>query len=443
MKKIVLLTILLLGLMISNVNAVELVLPAERVNVTTSNYAFFVGRAKSSESLSINGHNVYTAPNGAFAYSVKLHEGENRIMIKTAYGLQLYKFIKNTVSEQPIKAEEFNKVKAIVNTDNTPLRNTPIDNGLNRISHLFSGTELVLNGSKGDFYRVFLSKNKEAWIAKKDVTITDSDFYAAEFIGMNTERFKNAMIQTISFNKNLPYTIEDIEKEIIFRVYNPELSEESVYTLNIPKPEKYTYFVTLDNGMYTFKVKKLPETKDDITVVIDAGHGGSEKGAVGCLGTEEKNVNLKIAQKTAELLAKKGINVVMTREVDANISLEDRVKFAKENNADIFVSIHLNSIPDIPMNIHKNRGTSVYYFNNNSKDFAGFMEKIVTKIAGTYDGGVFGASFAVIRPTEYIGILVEAAYMTNPMDTMLYTDEKWLNKASKAISDGIIKYIEK
>ena len=421
----------------------ELVLPKDKKSVTTSDYAFFVGNAKTSECLSINDENIYIASNGAFAHTVKLKDGENRIVLRTAYGIQIYKFYKTKIEEQPLPVEDFEPMKGYVNHDNSPLRSTPVDAGLNRISHLFGGTHLVINGSKGSFYRVVLSKNKIAWIAKKDVTLTDDGFYPADFVNMDSERFKNAMIQTITFSKKLPYTIEDTEKEIIFRVYNPELSDESVYNLNIPKPEKYAYHVSLDEGKYTFKVRKITEPPKEAIIVIDAGHGGSEKGAIGCLGDEEKDINLKIAQYATDILRSKDYNVTMTRECDANVELQDRVQTAKENDADIFVSIHLNSIGNVPMNVHKNRGTSVYYFNENSKDFAEKMKNSVTKSAGTRDDGVKTGSFAVIRPTEYLAILIETAYMTNPMDSVLYTNEKWIKKAAKGIAEGIIDYLKK
>ena len=72
--------------------AYELVLPkAKKMNVN-SNYAFFVGRARNSESIMINNLRIYTAPNGAFAHSVKLNDGENRIIIRSSYNTQIYRF---------------------------------------------------------------------------------------------------------------------------------------------------------------------------------------------------------------------------------------------------------------------------------------------------------------------------------------------------------------
>ena len=419
----------------------ELILPREKSAISNSNYAFFVGKANNGETISINGCPIYIAHNGAFAHSVKLKIGENRVVVRSNYNTQIYNFYKNApVKATEIPVTDFDIRTVVVNHDNTPLRSTPIDGGLNRIAHLFKDTTLLINGSKGQFYRVFLAKDKVAWIAKKDVDNIEGS-QTASFINMDSKKFKNATIQTISFSKNLPYTLEEKDKEILFKVYNPELSSSSVYTLNLPKPEKYYYNIDLKEGTYTFKISELPSALEEITVVVDAGHGGSEKGAIGCLGQEEKNINLKIALELAETLKTLGANVIMTRECDGNVSLNDRVEIAKKNDANIFVSIHLNSIGDIPMNIHKNRGTSVYYFNPNSKKFAEVVEKSVSKNAGTRRDGVKTASFAVIRPYNYVGILVETAYMTNPCDSVLYNSESFAAKVAKGIADGIIEYV--
>ena len=194
-----------------------------------------------------------------------------------------------------------------------------------------------------------------------------------------------------------------------------------------------------------FKVSHFPEsekkTLEGLTIVVDAGHGGSEKGAIGCLGDEEKNINLKIANELKEILCLMGADVVMTRECDGNISLDDRIKIAREKCANIFVSIHLNSIPDIKFDVHKNKGTSVYYYNQNSKDLAKLVEKSVVDKLETRNDGVKTASFAVIRPTEYVGILVEVAYMTNPIDSVLYTKESFPRETAKAIADGVLEYV--
>lgn len=427
--------------------AYELILPKEKKSIVNTNYAFFVGKASNSEFISINDERVYVASNGAFAYSVKLKDGENRVVLKSNFNTHVYRFYKTSAS-QNIKPEliEFEEPKMfVVKKDNTPLRATPVDYGMNRLSHLFKDTKLIVTAKKGPFYRVMLSKNKSAWISINSVDEYLEPIDMPKFVTTNSESYKNALVQTIEFTEKLPYTIEESADEIVFKVYNPFYTDDSVYTFNIRKPEKYFYKTALQDGIYKFKVSTFPtpetQTLEGLTIVIDAGHGGSEKGAIGCLGDEEKTINLAIAQELKDLLCLMGANVVMTRECDGNISLDDRVQIARENLSHIFVSIHLNSIPDIEMNIHKNRGTSVYYYNPNSKALAKSVKESVTKTLGTRDDGVKTASFAVLRPTDYVGILVEVAYMTNPIDSVLYTEQSFARNTAKGIADGILEFV--
>ena len=441
-----LLSLIITLILASPLYAYEMVLPREKQFITTDKYAFFVGKAGHNESIYINDEKIYVAPNGAFAHSVKLKNGDNRIALRSNYSMRIYKIRKNQSAEKikPKLTEYVPEIYQVLN-DNTPLRNTPIDYGMNRISHLFAGTKLIINGEEGDFYRVFLSKDKVGWIDKNAIAKVDEDCKVSKFIKMHSKTYKNASLHTIKFSEKLPYTIEETDDEILFRVYNPQASDDSVYTMNIKKPEKYMYKTTSKDGLYEFKVSSLtiPEKSlENLNIFIDAGHGGSELGAVGCLGDKEKDINMKIANELKTQLSKMGANVFMSRECDGFVSLDDRVNMAKENNADIFVSIHLNSIPDIKMDIHKNRGTSVYYYNPNSKALAESVLESVTNGIKTRDDGVRTASFAVIRPTDYIGILIETAYMTNPLDSMIYKEAGFPETTANAIVDGILNYVQ-
>ena len=441
---IILFFCLILG--INSAFAYDLVLPKEKRTIVNTKYAFFIGKAKNSENIIINDNKVYVASNGAFAHSVKLKDGENRIVIRSNFSAQIYKIYKNPEEKQIVpELVEFEPKLYLVKKDNTPLRDTPVNQGMNRISHLFKDTNLLIDGQKGDFYRVFLSKNNHAWIDKNSVKENKNDLEIPKFIAMNSRTYKNASVHIIEFSEKIPYTVSEDEQEIVFKIYNPQASDSSIYTVNIRKPEKYTYKTNLANGVYQFKVNELPKnenpTLENLTITVDAGHGGNEKGALGCLGDEEKDINLAIAIELADLLKQMGANVIMTRECDGTVSLDDRVKIAQENDSNIFISIHLNSIPDIEMNIHKNRGTSIYYYNPNSKKLAETVYETVTKALDTRKDGVKTASFAVIRPTDYVGILIETAYMTNPLDSVLYKDESFAREAAKAIADGIFNYV--
>ena len=424
----------------------ELVLPKEKKSTVETNYVFFVGKASPSEIITINDEKIYTASNGAFAHTIKLKEGENRFLIKSNFNTQVYKIYKKTPEKkQEESLIEFEPAIFRVKKDNTPLRSTPIDSGMNRLSHLFEDTNLIIDGEKGDFYRVYLSKDSYAWISKSAVKIFNGKFETPTFITMNSRTFSNASSHTIEFTDKLPFTIEEQKEDILFKIYNPFYAENSVYTITAKKPSKYIYTTKLHKGVYLFKLNNLPLTEkfnlEGYSITVDAGHGGSEKGAIGCLGDKEKDINLRIAQELKDILCQMGANVIMTRDCDANVSLDDRIQLAKENCSEIFISIHLNSIPDIPINIHKHRGTSAYYYNKNSKELAQILERNLTKSLNTRKDGVREASFAVIRPTDYIGVLIEAAYMTNPNDTLIYLEESFPEKAAKSIAESILEFV--
>ena len=101
-----------------------------------------------------------------------------------------------------------------------------------------------------------------------------------------------------------------------------------------------------------------PRTKSMTTIVIDPGHGGKDPGAIGHRGTEEKDITLKVALKLRDLLSRqRGVRILMTRERDEFIELEDRAKFANRHEADLFVSVHVNSHPQRSV-----KGIEIYHF---------------------------------------------------------------------------------
>ena len=191
------------------------------------------------------------------------------------------------------------------------------------------------------------------------------------------------------------------------------------------------------------------------TIILDAGHGGFDGGAVANDGTVEKDINLAIATVLADFLRTGGYEVIMTRDSDVSTDDGDSSKISSRKKSDmrnrlelikkypdsVFVSIHLNSMPDINVNIRKNRGTSVYYYNENSKDIARAVQKSITKELQIGDDGIRQKSLKVLRRTEYLSFLVEAAYMTNPLDSVLYRDDGFAYNTAKAIADGILNYL--
>lgn len=193
-----------------------------------------------------------------------------------------------------------------------------------------------------------------------------------------------------------------------------------------------------------FTVPKIAQKKDTSKntklkskkiIVIDAGHGGLDVGALQG-NIYEKDINLPIALKTAEILQSKGYKVLLTRQTDKTLSLQERVDFTIDKKADIFISIHANSCakPEIS-------GVETHYYKNIDYELAQHIHKSMTKHINTEDRGLFKSKFYVINHNEIPSVLLEVGYMTNQKELAEIQSLKRQNNTAKAIAEGIINYL--
>ncbi|OAB40427.1 N-acetylmuramoyl-L-alanine amidase family protein [Paenibacillus antarcticus] len=174
-------------------------------------------------------------------------------------------------------------------------------------------------------------------------------------------------------------------------------------------------------------------------VVIDPGHGGSDPGTTSITNKYEKNFNLSLALKVQELLLKEpNIEVVMTRDSDIYPTRTERVQLANQLNADVFVSIHGNSVLAAP----QVNGTETYYYQrSSSKDLANIIHKYLIKAIGLTDRGVKNGSLQVIRETTMPAVLLEVGFLSNRSDEQIMSSDTVQYKAAQAIVDGIKEYM--
>lgn len=180
---------------------------------------------------------------------------------------------------------------------------------------------------------------------------------------------------------------------------------------------------------------------EEITVVIDAGHGGRDTGAMSPHGLPEKDANLRLAKAVRDELAKRGYKVVMTREDDTFVELYDRPKVAHKANADLFVSIHHNA-PGYASNPFAIRSQSVYAWNalgeRLAKAINGRMAAADPMLA---NDGVLHANFAVTRNPEIPSCLIEADFITHPDGEIAAWDFSHRPVVATAIADGIADWV--
>jgi N-acetylmuramoyl-L-alanine amidase len=176
-------------------------------------------------------------------------------------------------------------------------------------------------------------------------------------------------------------------------------------------------------------------------IVVDAGHGGREGGAVGG-GVSEKTIVLEVAKLLKEKLEKAGATVVMTRETDVYPTLQERVNMAKNNYAEMFVSIHTNSATNTSA-----KGAEVYYdssTNPNSEEsrkLAQYIQEEIVRMANMVDRGVKkGDKLYVLRNNSVTSVLVELGFISNAEDRAKLTSAEYQNIYAEAIYQGIVKY---
>jgi N-acetylmuramoyl-L-alanine amidase len=176
----------------------------------------------------------------------------------------------------------------------------------------------------------------------------------------------------------------------------------------------------------------------EITVVIDAGHGGRDAGALSPHGIEEKDANLRMANAVRRELSARGYRVVMTRTGDVAVPLYDRPKVAHECNTDAFISIHHNA-PPIDRDPRVLRYSVVYAWN-------GIGERLATAVnrrmaaelggEGLKNNGVPHANYAVTRNPEIPSCLIEVDFITSPEGEETSWNPARRRRVAAAIADG-------
>jgi N-acetylmuramoyl-L-alanine amidase len=207
-------------------------------------------------------------------------------------------------------------------------------------------------------------------------------------------------------------------------------------------------------GAFTIKIAKNINKENakqiltnKIVVVIDAGHGGSDIGAVNKDGTTEKDIALQLVKKIKELNEDENIQIILSRDNDVYADPKQKAAFAKEQNADLFISVHLDSSPKEEWNFHS--GMLVYV----AKDGIANTEKskvLATSIISSFKNN-YGISVPptvaqrqhgifVLQANSFPSVLIEAGYISNDTDAAYLQSEKGQEAFAKNVLDAITKY---
>lgn len=184
-------------------------------------------------------------------------------------------------------------------------------------------------------------------------------------------------------------------------------------------------------------------------IALDAGHGGSDTGAIGPTGVTEKGVTLRVAKALQKLLQAEGATVLMTRTTDTEVSpkkanasdveeLQARCDVGNDGNADIFISMHMDSFTNSTPS-----GTTGYYYTKGSKAgqrLAQYLSEGVVTALGTGNRGTKSCNFYVVKHTDMPATLVEMAFISNDKEEKLMNSEAGINRAAEGLLNGLRRF---
>ncbi len=176
-------------------------------------------------------------------------------------------------------------------------------------------------------------------------------------------------------------------------------------------------------------------------IVIDPGHGG--KDSPGCTygGLLERDITLELALQLKNKLTTAGYKVLLTRETNMSVELEERTKIANESGADLFISLHLNAHDDIGVS-----GIETWYnpnSNSNNNTLAQTIEDSITESTKAKNRGTYSNStLVVIRDTLIPSCLVEVGYLSNDSERLKMTTEEYRDQISQGILNGLELYFK-
>jgi N-acetylmuramoyl-L-alanine amidase len=345
---------------------------------------------------------------------------------------------------------------------------------------VLKNTKLVITGKIGEYYRVALSRNLHVWINEKSVKLFPEGVYPLPAV-IYSITVATAAVESGSIKIKIPIS-EKVPVMVDENLYPPEtsltvfyakvdsgwvtqyLEEKNIKFLKIIQQDDETVKITLSlkdfqpwgsnvyyedkNLIWEVKVPPKINLADPVSplrglkVFVDPGHGGKESGAVGATGLKEKDVNLDISLTLAEKLRSCGAEVVCSRSGDETISWQERFKLARNSKADIYLCIHVNSIPETwdPLRV---RGVSTFYNYASGMNLAKCILARFTAELG------LPKSYYIYRhpyrnqPTGMVFVLVEVGFISHPEDELILLEKRFREKISEAIYNGLIDFLSR
>lgn len=388
--------------------------------------------------------NVYAT--GAFGDIVNLHEGNNQINISATYNDNTITQTINVVYKPSDNTTQTPQETQAIHLQ-TPIYLTTLPGayfqygnggdrlGGSKIGYIDNGITLKAIEECGELYKIALSQNRFAYISKEYVKPTASISSIVNSGSISISKTGKQDLISISLPARLPYRSwtqldpTTICVELFGATNNTnwltqrgdlgmieyvdlQQPDSDILKIIIKLKQQYSwgYSINYDGNNLKIAVKHTPNLAlANLTIGLDAGHGGEHPGAISATGINEKDVNLDIVLRIARLLESKGAKIILSRDGDTGPTMAERKQTFIDANVDLMLSVH-NNAGGSPLN---EMGTSTYYKHINNRVLAQCMLNRLLEL-GLKDFGLTGNfNFSLNAPTEFPNTLLEVLFMSS------------------------------
>lgn len=321
---------------------------------------------------------------------------------------------------------------------------------------VYRDAELQILYQDGDWYQV-LYMGRAAWIHGDYIEILDAPTVEEppESLPINSD-LASTLVEVGNVATNIR-SIPSTEGDLIYKAQPGEQFEfidnsEDWYHIRIDenttgyvagwvssiveettKPDEIITTTETAEAQYARSISSLAEA----TVVIDAGHGGYDPGAISPNQTVvEKDVTLSTALLLQKRLQDAGTNVILTRSTDEFVSLNGRVELTHAHNADVFISLHYDAVEQA----NTMSGTTTYYYSDSDLELANTVNRYLSQNAPLTNNGVRLGDYYVLRTNRQPSILLELGYMNSDLDLQYIDTQSYQATIVEAIYQALREY---
>jgi N-acetylmuramoyl-L-alanine amidase len=420
---------------------------------TTQEHYSIAGASDPKYPLTLNGEAIETTESGYFCYYADLQEGENVFVLDNVSDQKVITITRKSADAASTSdADEFIAMNAVgvVNRNHPTVRSRPDEEYDDLIGPYVKDTRLHIIGKNSEYYKTAHG----AYLYFDSVDLIEKQAYTASRVKSviaNGDAVEIQMDQATEYKcdltgDSLELTLYDTDASDGEITVSGELVKAIEKTSNVPATylikfnEEHTvigYMCNYENGKLRIEFNERTVLKNQslngVKIVLDAGHGGEQTGALGLSPIPEKDITLSITRYLGAYLSNRGANVVYTRTDDSTVELAPRSAQIIAEKPDISVSIHCNSMNPW-MNYNEYIGTLNLYTHDSPTQF---VEKLTEELKGsTYRK----QNLALTRTSICPAVLIETGFISNPVECEYLSKDKNQKEMAEKIGYAIEQY---